>query len=206
MRVRRAFTLIEVLLASALFGLAAAGLFMALQPAHDALVRLSETTADTGALAVVRAIAESSRDRAALEAGGDAPLPGGEVVRWRATPELTGTEYLYCVRLTGERAGAPPLTATYLHFEPRWAEASEGTAQWLEHEAGIAASAGSGRPGGESRPGGKPGAESGRPAGAAPGERPGPAGERPQGGMRPGSNPGEVGESRPDATRPGGAR
>ncbi len=177
---RRAFSLIEVLVAAGLFGLAAAGLFMALQPVTAALVGLSEQPDDAGALAIVRAVAEAAPDRAALTQGGEVPLPTGVMVTWRATLEPTNVEALYAVTLVGERDGAPPLRAGYLHFEPRWAEPSEGAPQWLEHraenasgQAGPAASAGN--PG--AKPGAKPGAPGRQPSGNRPARPPGaPAG------------------------------
>lgn len=199
---RRAFSLMEVLVAIALFGLAAAGLFMALQPANEALVNLSELPDDTGSLEIVRAVAEASSDRTVLAGGGEVPLPTGVVVRWRAELENTAVESLYRVSLTGERDGAPPLLATYLHFEPRWAEASEGAPQWLPHTSGT--TAGGGAPG-AGNPDGKPGQKPGKPGGSA--GKPGAAESRPGGGRQPSGNRPPA-AARPAAVAPakGGAR
>lgn len=202
---RRAFSLMEVLIAIALFGLAAAGLFMALQPAQEALVTLSEQPDDTGSLEIVRSVAEMSLDRSSLASGGEVPLPTGVTVRWSAELENTAVEALYRVTLTGERDGAPPLRATYLHFEPRWAEASEGTPQWLPHLSGASA-----RPGasGSEKPGSKPGQKPGQKPGAS-GGKPGEGASRPGAGEgRPGGNRSPGGNRPPAAAAPakGGAR
>lgn len=129
----RGFSLMEVLVATALFGMAVVGLFMALHPVRDSLVNLSERSDDAGVLEILRSVVNASPDRAALSVGGDVPLPTGKTVRWRASLENTADEALYRVTLTGERDGMPLVRASYLRFEPKWAEASEGAPQWLAH-------------------------------------------------------------------------
>jgi prepilin-type N-terminal cleavage/methylation domain-containing protein len=177
MSIRKAFTLIEVLAATALFGLAVAALFMAFVPTHDALHRLSTASGDTAERELVRVIAEASADRATLLRGGDVPLPGGGTLRWKATVEPTAVEALFRLNLTTWRAEAEPETTEYLHFNPRWLEASDGKPQWLEHSAGTPGTGGGGTP----------------PAGGAGGKPATPAGARPP---APGRPPASTGGSR----------
>ena len=187
--VRPAFTLLEVLAATAIFGIATAGLFMAFAPTHEALFRLSNIASDDGDLEIAKAFAADAPDRDTLLRGLDTTLPDGRTLRWRAEITPTDTEALFRVFLTAERDGAPPLTADYLHFEPRWLLPTDEKPRWLTHSASSpSAPPGGGGTPGKPPPGGKPG------SGQASGEKP--SGGKP-GGDRPSSG-------RPQNTKPGG--
>lgn len=135
---RAAFTLMEVLVATALFGLAAASLLLAFTPTHEALFRLSNTTRDAGDLEIAKALAASAKDREALLKGADTSLPDGRALRWRAAVEPTETEALFLVRLDAERDGDTPLRAEYLHFEPKWLLPDDEKPRWLAHASASA--------------------------------------------------------------------
>ena len=153
---RSAFSLLEVLVAIAIFGLAAAALFMALGPTYDALFRLSNATNDEGDLEIVKAFVEATQDRSTLAGGGTRQLPGGGEASWAADVSPTDTEALFLVRLTLTRTDGTSVVSNYLHFEPLWMDASSGPPKWLPHTGGgIAGGGGNGR--GNNRNGGNNG-------------------------------------------------
>lgn len=141
---RRAFTLLEVLIATALFAIAAAGLLMAVSPTYDALAQLSDTTSDAGDLELVRAVAEASANREAALEGGSFALPSGDAVDWTLTLTPTDTECLYLVNLHATRGDRSPLDYEYLHFEPGWRDTSEEAPRWLTHSFGSGGGGGGG--------------------------------------------------------------
>lgn len=144
---RSAFSLIEVLVAIALFGLATAALFSAVAPVHEALFRLSSSTRDAGDLEIAKAIAESSKDRNTLTQGGDAALPDGRSMAWRAVLEPTDVEALFLVHLTVDISGAGSLKSDYLRFDPRWLDPTAEKPRWLAHSGGNPGGGGqAGRP------------------------------------------------------------
>lgn len=193
----RAFTLLEVLVATALFGLAAAGLLMAFAPTYEALFRLSGGSGDAGDLEVVKALVAASRNRDALSQGGDTRLPDGRKLNWSVELTPTETEALFLVRLTAEREHDGPLAAEYLHFEPNWLLATDEKPRWLAHTGTSRASAQGGgasrnhKPGDkgkDSAQGGDRGARQGRD-----GSRENRGGGREQGGARPSGGEGSRG-------------
>lgn len=187
MRTRRAFTLMETLLAVALFGLAAAALLIAYSPVQDALFRLSERREDSDTMELVRLAVETVSDRTALDKGGDCPLPDGRTVRWTATLAPTNTEAVFLVRLAVGQPGGDSRTMEYLRFDPRWLDASAPPPQWL-------------RAANPPAPGGDSGGHSGR-GGRKKGSPD--AGNAPDDGRRPDqpqpSRRGEDGAPRPDS-------
>lgn len=149
---RRAFSLLEVLVAIALFGIAAAGLLMAVSPTYDALAQLSDSTSDAGDLELVRNVAEAATTRQAALEGGVFALPAGDEVSWKMDLESTLTEGLYLVRLHATRGDRTPLDYEYLHFEPRWRDTGEEAPRWLQHSFGSGGGGGGGG-GGPGAPG-----------------------------------------------------
>ena len=153
-RRRRAFSLLEVLVATAIFGIAAAGLLMAVSPTYDALSRLSAAGGDAGDLELVKGVVEASADRQTVLNGGDFSLPSGDAVGWKVDLEATDTEGMYLVRLHATRGDREPLDYEYLHFEPNWRDQGEERPRWLQHTFGTGGGAGGG---GGGAPGGPPG-------------------------------------------------
>ncbi len=172
-----AFTLLEVLVAVALFGLAVATLLASVAPVQEALFRLSFSTRNAGDLELAKAIAESSKDRATLLAGGASALPDGRSMQWRVELEPTTTEMLFLVRLTADIADGDTLRSDYLRFDPRWSDPTGEKPRWLEHSASGGGDPGGGASGGDraGRPG--VGGQSGKGNGGegAPGRRRAPA-------------------------------
>lgn len=150
------FSLLEVLIATALFGLAAAGLLMSFSPTYDALSRLSNTTSDAGDLELLKGVVEASPDRATVLNGGTFSLPSGDSVSWKVDLEPTDTEAMYLVRLNATRDSGDPLDYEYLHFEPNWRDQSEERPRWLQHSFGSGGGGGGGGGGGQG-PGGQQG-------------------------------------------------
>ena len=193
---RRAFTLLEVLLATAVFGLAAAALLAAYGPVQEALFRLDREQASMGERELVRAAAEVSPDRATLLAGGLTPLPSGRSCRWSAEITPTATEALFRITLSGESQDGASWKSEYLRFEPRWLNSEDEPPQWLRPATGAGESAAPPPPPAEEKPAspatsgnkkggaGKGGKESGRPSAGNGREAPqktGAASPRPQG-------------------------
>lgn len=166
---KRAFSLLEVLVAIALFGIASAGMLMAVGPTYDALFRISNTASDAGDLELIKTVVESSADRATVLGGGEFALPSGDTAVWDVGIESTETEGLYLVRLHAARGDLAPLDYEYLHFEPGWRDPAEERPRWLQHSFGSGAGgggggapAGGGRGQGEGRQGQGRGQEQGQ--------------------------------------------
>lgn len=182
-RSRRAFSLLEVLIATAVFGIAAAGLLMAVGPTYDALFRISNTSSDAGDLELVKGVVEATTSRDTLLAGGNFALPSGDPVGWTVELQPTTTEAMFLVHLTATRGEREPLDYQYLHFEPRWMEAADEKPRWLPHTF-SAGNIGGGATGGGNR-GNNAGGQTGRP-----GNRGGNAGQAGQNGRQPGGRQG----------------
>lgn len=132
-RPHRAFTLIEVLVALAIFAIAAVVLgatYVNLIQTHAALRDRDGSGSD---LRWARIALLSEPDRAAAERGGDVILPDGRTATWRATIEPTGVSDLFDVVLEFD---APPsasggeLVRTRENLRllrPTWSTAAERT-------------------------------------------------------------------------------
>lgn len=133
LRSRRAFTLIEVLVALAIFAIAAVVLgatYVNLIQTHAALRDRDGSGSD---LRWARIALLSEPDRAAAERGGDVILPDGRTATWRATIEPAGVSDLFDVVLEFD---APPsasggeLVRTRENLRllrPTWSTAAERT-------------------------------------------------------------------------------
>lgn len=132
-RPRRAFTLIEVLVALAIFAIAAVVLgatYVNLIQTHAALRDRDGSGSD---IRWARIALLSEPDRAAAERGGDVILPDGRNATWRATIEPAGVSDLFDVVLEFD---APPSAAggelvrtreTLRLLRPTWSTAAERT-------------------------------------------------------------------------------
>jgi general secretion pathway protein I len=128
---RGGFTLVEVLVALAIFSLAAVVLgasYVNLIQLHAAL-RARDVNEDD--VRWVRAALLAEPDRALAERGGDVILPDGRSAQWRATITPTGVSDLFDVVLEAE---APPpggsgesvrSTATLRLLRPTWSTEAE---------------------------------------------------------------------------------
>ena len=102
----RAFTLLEVLIALAIFAIAAVvlgGAYVNLMLAHAAIRDRDGTEAD---IAWAREALLVEADRAVVERGGDVILPDGRTATWRATLTATNVSDLFDVSL--ELTAPPP--------------------------------------------------------------------------------------------------
>ncbi|TAG32545.1 MAG: prepilin-type N-terminal cleavage/methylation domain-containing protein [Verrucomicrobia bacterium] len=128
---RRGFTLVEVLVALAIFSVAAVVLgstYVNILLSHDALRKLDGSGDD---LQWARAPLLIEPDRAAAERGGDVILPDGRTANWRATITPTRVSDLFDVVL--EMDAPPPegggdlekSRATLRLLRPTWSTDSE---------------------------------------------------------------------------------
>lgn len=127
----RAFTLIEVLVALAIFAIAAVvlgGAYVNLMLAHASIRDRDGTEAD---IAWAREALLKEPDRAVVERGGDVVLPDGRTASWRATVAATGVSDLFDVSL---ELTAPPVgnsgdlvrtTNTLRLLRPTWSTEAE---------------------------------------------------------------------------------
>ncbi len=128
---RRAFTLIEVLVALAIFAIAAVVLgasYSNLMLAHASIRDRDGTEAD---IAWAREVLLAEPDRAVVERGGDIVLPDGRTATWRSTVTPTTVSDLFDVTL--ELSAPPPggsgdlvrVTETLRLLRPTWSTAAE---------------------------------------------------------------------------------
>lgn len=127
---RAGFTLIEVLVALAIFALAAVVLgaaYVNILTSYDAVSRRSEHEQD---LRLVRAAVLAEPDREVVEKGGDFALPGSRPARWTATVEPGTVADLFQVKLRCEipEPGRPtPWVREEVFFllRPTWSDPAE---------------------------------------------------------------------------------
>ena len=121
------FTLIEVLVALAIFALAAVVLgaaYVNVLTSYDAVSRRSEHEQE---LRLVRAAVLAESDRTVVEQGGTYPLPDNRSVQWTATVEEAGVADLFRVqfRCTMPEPGRPdPWVREEVFFllRPTWSD------------------------------------------------------------------------------------
>lgn len=127
---RRGLTLIEVMVALAIFALAAIVLgaaYVNVLVAYDAAQRSNQTDQDLR-FARGQLLAEADRDKA--EKGNDFDTAGGRRVKWHATIETTTIADLFQVTFVcevAEASAASPatVTETFTLLRPTWADAVE---------------------------------------------------------------------------------
>lgn len=128
---RRGFTLIEVLVALAIFAIAAVVLgasYSNLMLAHAAIRDRDGSEAD---ISWAREALLAEPDRAVVERGGDIVLPDGRTGNWRATVTATSVSDLFDVTL--ELSAPPPsgsgdlvrVSENLRLLRPTWSTAAE---------------------------------------------------------------------------------
>ncbi len=130
---RRGFTLIEVLVALAVFLLAAGGLIYAAFNTQLGLLALQQETEQVDDIRFVRNQILQQPDLREFERGGDITTLDRGVARWEATVHPTETLHLFRVELRVEFS--PPLGETErklyeetLHvLRPTWSEPADAT-------------------------------------------------------------------------------
>lgn len=135
-RSRRAFSLLEVVVAVAIFATTVSVLLAAVgnvYAAQSALSRLDDRHADR--LEILRTrLADSENDVDKLETGGDFRTLDGESVRWRALAEETPQAGLFRVVAEIEWPGEPePETFPFFVFRPDWKAQFDGQEVLLEN-------------------------------------------------------------------------
>jgi len=130
---RRAFTLLEVIVALAIFALAAVVLgsaYVNVLMAYESVQRGNQVDEDVR-FARAQLLAEPDHDKA--ETGADFVSPGGRQVKWHATIETTTMADLFTVtfvcELAGDAAGgaAQTVTENFTLMRPTWAAPTENT-------------------------------------------------------------------------------
>jgi general secretion pathway protein I len=124
------FTLLEVLVALAIFALAAVVLgatYVNALNAYEAATRRNEYSED---LRFVRAAVLTEPDRNKVEEGGDLPLGGNKRARWKAEIAATDTVDLFVVAWTCEitdpsRREPYRTSQTFLLLRPTWSDPVE---------------------------------------------------------------------------------
>ncbi len=132
---RRAFSLMETLVAAAVFGLAVTGLLMAVNNLYRGLAASAQDSADTLDREGVRHAALARPSVAALLAGGTMTTPDGRALTWRAAlapTEATGLHRLTLEYASGARSGVSRL----LVFKPEWSDPKIAAARLAALRAG----------------------------------------------------------------------
>jgi len=130
---RKAFTLIEVLVALAIFALAAVGLGAAYSNVLLSRMALKEKGVGEEDFARCRAAMLETANFADIEKGGDVYLPDDRMARWKGKIEPTTVADLFWVTITveiqttaGGPYGAPRVQSQWI-LRPTWSVESERT-------------------------------------------------------------------------------
>jgi general secretion pathway protein I len=120
------FTLVEVLVSLAIFGLAAVVLgatYVNILTNYQAAMTRPQ---QQGELALLRPALLAEPDRARAEKGADQPLPGNRTARWQSRVEETAIADLFAVTFEWEidEPGRPPATGqeTFMLLRPTWSD------------------------------------------------------------------------------------
>jgi len=122
---RRAFTLLEVIVALAIFALSAivlASAYVGVLNGYAIVARSAQSNED---LSFARSLILAEADRTKVEAGGDFDSVAGRHVKWSAVITSTATADLFSVAFTCELSDsakpAPEIkTETFLLLRPTW--------------------------------------------------------------------------------------
>jgi general secretion pathway protein I len=133
MDMRRAFTLLEVIVALAIFALAAVVLgaaYVNVLNAYETVARGTQTDEEVR-FARAQLLAEPDHDTA--EKGGNYVAPDGRQVKWTATITSTDTADLFTVTFVCEltdpaaNTGTQTVTENFTVMRPTWADPTENT-------------------------------------------------------------------------------
>lgn len=126
---QRGFTLIEVLVSLAIFGMAAVVLgatYVNILTNYQAAMTRPARQSD---LALLRPALLAEPDRVRAEKGGDQPLPGDRIARWQSRIGETAIADLFEVTFEWEITGPgrPPVTGqeTFMLLRPTWSDPAE---------------------------------------------------------------------------------
>lgn len=127
---RRAFTLLEVLIALSVFALAAVGLGAAYLNVLNTYAIIEQSARQDDEVAFARAALHAEPDREKAEEGGEFTSTDNRRVRWSATIEPTNVADLFSVTFTCEvddpERPEPQVTKeTYRLLRPTWSEGDE---------------------------------------------------------------------------------
>ena len=126
---RHGFTLIEVMVALAVFALSAIVLGSAYVNVLNAYENAGRATQRDEDLRFARAQLLAEPDKKKAEEGGDFALPGGQQVHWHATIDSALMPDLFQVTFSCELSSAETatrnLTETFFLLRPTWADAAE---------------------------------------------------------------------------------
>jgi len=126
------FTLLEVIVALAIFALAAVVLgaaYVNVLNAYAVVARGNQADED---LRFARAQLLAEPDRTKAETGGDFAAAGGRTVKWHAKIESTATADLFTVTFVCEQpdtagGGTQATTEQFMLLRPTWADPAENT-------------------------------------------------------------------------------
>jgi len=124
-RLRRAFTLLEVVVAAALFGLATTALLATVSHFTEALARVTNAPADDAEIRFVMSVILRQPSAAAVRGGGSCALPDGGRVRWSVDLTETATPDLQRLEVSlwkDERTGPRLIRVKRLAYRPQWSE------------------------------------------------------------------------------------
>ena len=122
---RRAFSLIEVLVAVALFGIAVSSLMFAVSNLMLGIERVADAPADDAEVRFVMSLVLKLPSASALEASGSCSLPDGTRMRWKGALSKTETLDLHQLDLElhkEERRGERLIKVRRLVYRPAWSE------------------------------------------------------------------------------------
>ena len=130
---KSAFSLLEVIVALAIFALAAVVLgsaYLNVLTAYETVSRGNQTDED---VRFARSLLLAEPDHDTAEKGGDFVSPGGRQVRWHATITSTTTADLFTVAFVCDLAdpasngGTQTVTENFTVMRPTWADPAENT-------------------------------------------------------------------------------
>ena len=119
---RRAFSLLETLVAIALFGMAAAVLVMSVTTLMQAFSGAGDSSEEDFIREFALRVAEGKRTVGEVEQGGELTTPTGEILHWKGevSPEDSLDLYRLNLSLSGARHSGGVLLIKTLVYKPEW--------------------------------------------------------------------------------------